>query len=139
MTPMSHYQKLEALFTNAPCNQHLAPQFTVRHGEGEVLIKVRPDMLHGGGVVHGAIIFKALDDAATLAGMSLLEEYATLTSSFNVYFLRPLSSGHIRAIGRVIRLGQRVIVAEATAVNEDNIEIARGSGTFMRVALNNEQ
>ncbi len=135
---MSHYRTLERLFTDAPCNRHLSPVFTARHGEGEVLIEIRPDMLHGGGVVHGSIIFKALDDAATIAGMSLMEEHATLTSTFNVYFLRPVSSGQIRAVGRIVKMGRRVIVAESTAVDEDGFEIARGSGTFMRVLLSAE-
>lgn len=134
----NQYRTLERLFTDAPCNEHLSPIFTARHGEGEVLIEIRPDMLHGGGVVHGSIIFKALDDAATIAGMSLMEEHATLTSTFNVYFLRPVSSGHIRAVGRVVKMGRRVIVAESTAVDEDGFEIARGSGTFMRVPLRTE-
>ena len=129
--------RIEQLFHNAPCNQHLAPQFTARPGQGEVVIAVRPDMLHGGGVVHGSILFKALDDAATIAAMSLLEEEATLTASFTIYFLRPIAAGEIRATGRVVKLGQRQIVAEAVAVDEHGRELARGSGTFMAVPIAN--
>ncbi|MDA0245394.1 MAG: PaaI family thioesterase [Chloroflexi bacterium] len=136
---MPDLARLEQLFSNAPCNQHLAPQFIARKGEAEVIIKVRPDMLHGGGVVHGSIIFKALDDAATIAAMSLLEDQATLTASFNLYFLRPITSGEIRATGRVIKLGQRQIIAEAVAVDENGRELARGSGTFMAVSISASQ
>lgn len=126
---------LEQLFTQAPCNQHLAPQFIARRGEAEVIIQVRPDMLHGGGVVHGSILFKALDDAATVAAMSLLENEATLTASFNLYFLRPIASGEIRALGRVVKMGKRQILAEAVATDEHGRELARGSGAFMTVPM----
>lgn len=128
---MDHLQRLEALFQNAPCNQHLNIVYSAREGEGEVVLHVTPDLLHGGGVVHGAYLFKVLDDAATIAGMSLLPDDATLTSSFTLYFLRPIDKGTITAIGRVIRKGRRQIISEAVAHDENGRELARGSGIFI--------
>lgn len=135
MPTQEYYQRLVHLFTTAPCNQHLAPRYEARAGEGIVTIRVRPDMLHGGGVVHGSIIFKALDDAATIASMSLVEDSPTLTSTFTIYFLRPIDSGEIRATGRIIRHGRRQILAESMAVDHNGREIARGSGIFMPIVM----
>ena len=134
MTP-DHYQRLETLFSTAPCNQIYDITYIAREGEGEVILNITPELLHGGGVVHGSIIFKTLDDAATIAGMSLLKDAATLTSTFNIYFIRPIVSGQLRAVGKVIRMGRRQIIAEAIATDADGREIARGSGTFMTVPI----
>lgn len=131
----ARYDRIQKLFSTAPCNQIYNIEYYARAGEGEVIIHVTPELLHGGGVVHGSIIFKTLDDAATIAAMSQLENEATLTSSFNIYFLRPISSGSIRAIGQVVKSGRRQIIAEAVAVDNDGREIARGSGAFFTVPM----
>jgi acyl-coenzyme A thioesterase PaaI-like protein len=38
----------------------------VDEGYAEVVIPVRQDLLHAAGAAHGAVYFKALDDAAFL-------------------------------------------------------------------------
>lgn len=132
---MSHYQKLAQIFTTAPCNQYYQATFAVSEGRAEVQLPLRPDFWQMGGVVHGSVLFKLLDDAATVACISLLEEEATVTSTFTIYFLRPISTGIVTAVGQVVRRGKTQLLAEAVAVDETGRELARGSGLFVPVPL----
>jgi uncharacterized protein (TIGR00369 family) len=95
---------------------------------------VRQDFFHAAQAVHGSVYFKLLDDAAYFAVGSLVEDVFVLTVSFNIYLLRPVSAGLLRATGRVVHQSRRLFVAEAELVNSDYQEIARGNGTFMRGA-----
>jgi uncharacterized protein (TIGR00369 family) len=133
MPTEARFRALELLYHQGPSNQHLNSKLSVSLGEAVVTIAVRPDMLHGGGVVHGAVCFKALDDAATFAICSLEENQLYLTASFNIHYLRPVSSGMIVARGRIINKARRLVVAEAEAVDENGRKLAYGSGTFMPV------
>ena len=84
---------------------------------GEVLMK-----LHG-------------DDAAFFAVSSLERDVFVLTTSFNTYLTRPISSGTIRAEGRVLSRTRSQFIAEAVAYGGDGKEIARGTGAFVRSKL----
>ena len=135
MSNSAHFRKLEHLFTSSPCNGHLDTTIKISEGYSEVTIKVRPDLLHSGGVLHGSVYFKAMDDAATFAANSLVEDAMVVTASFTVYFVRPVSDGVITAKGRVVHQSRRLLIAEAEVVNSQGRQVARGSGTFMRSRL----
>ena len=133
MKDKTYFQKLEKIYASAPCNEYFAPELTVSEGCAEVTIAIRPDLLHAGGVAHGSVYFKAMDDAAAFAVGSLLPDMRILTSSFTIYFMRPVASGHIKATGRVVHQSKRQFIVEAEVVDADGRAVARGSGTFMRV------
>ena len=128
--PKIDYESLTRMFNDAPCNQHLKPRYLASEEKGEAWLTVRPDMLHAGGVVHGSILFKLLDDVATIAVIGSMG--TSLTSTFNIYFTRPISEGEIYAVGRVVKLGRRQIIAEGEAFDQDGRLLVKGSGTFMR-------
>ena len=132
MSNPAHFRKLEHLFTSSPCNDHIDTTIKINEGYAEVTIQVRPDLLHSGGVLHGSVYFKAMDDAATFAANSLVEDAMLVTASFTVYFVRPVSDGMITAKGRVVHQSRRLLIAEAEVVNSQGRQVARGSGTFMR-------
>ena len=131
MPDINNLDELAHIFNDADCNKHLQPRYFAYEDKGEAFLTIRPDMLHKGGVVHGSTIFKLLDDVCTIAAMSAWR-YTTLTSVFNIYFLRPISSGEIRAVGRVVKAGKRQVLAEGEAYDQDGRLLAKGSGTFMR-------
>lgn len=130
-----HYRQLERLYLAAPTNAYYHPRLTVSEGQAEVVIPVKPEFFHGGGAVHGSVYFKALDDAAFFAANSLVEDVLVLTASFNLYFLRPISEGELRATGRVIHRSQRLILAESELTDDRGRPIAHGSGSFMRSSI----
>ena len=125
------YQQLEQLFNVNPCNEYYDVSIQVGAGEATVTLAVRPDMLHGGGTLHGSIYFKALDDAATFAASSLQEQEIFVTASFNIHFLRPISAGSFTSTARVLHQSRRLVLVEAEAVAENGRKLAHGSGTFM--------
>jgi uncharacterized protein (TIGR00369 family) len=82
--------------------------------------------------VHGSVYFKALDDAAFFAANSLVTDVFVLTATFNIYFMRPISEGELKATGWVVHRSRNLIVAESEVQDSLGRQIARGSGTFMR-------
>ncbi len=127
-----HFLKLERMYAQAPLNDYYQPEMHVSEGRAEVIVPVRQDFFHAAGAVHGSVYFKALDDAAFFAVNSLVEDVFVLTVSFTVYLTRPISSGEMRATGKVVHRSRRLFVAESELVDSKGRKIARGSGTFMR-------
>lgn len=131
MTKDEHFRKLERMYLSAPTNEYYAPEIDISQGQAEVSILVRPDFFHAANAVHGSVYFKLLDDSSFFAANSLVEDVFVLTVSYNVYFTRPISTGVMKAHGKVVAASRRLIIAESVIVDAREREIARGSGTFM--------
>ena len=136
-TRNEHYRRLERMYLSAPANEYFRPEIRIDEGRAEVRLVVRPDFFHAASAVHGSVYFKLLDDATFFAASSLVDDVFVLTASFNIYFLRPISSGTMTAHGTVVSRTNRLLIGEGVLVDSDDREIARGSGTFMpsKVAL----
>src|SRR5512140_2172993 len=132
MPDEEHYRKLERAYARAPTNAYYRPTIRIGRGEAEIVIDVREEFFHAANAVHGSVYFKALDDAAFFAVNSLVSDVFVLTASFNVYLLRPVAVGQMRATGRVVSSSRRLYVAESEVVGSDGKLLARGSGAFMR-------
>jgi len=92
---------------------------------------VREDFYHAAHAIHGAVYFKALDDATFFAVQSLVADFFVVTSSFQLYFLRPVSEGYLLARGQVVSRSRRLYIAEGVLLDNRGKEVARGTGTFM--------
>jgi uncharacterized protein (TIGR00369 family) len=126
-----HCRSLERMYTHAAVNEYFAPSLRVDDGEATVTMTVRPDFFHAAHAVHGAIFFKALDDAAYFAASSAVRDVFILTVTFNTTFLRPVTKGSLTATGRLMHQTRTLLVAESELADERGRAIARGSGTFM--------
>ncbi|HOE80470.1 MAG TPA: PaaI family thioesterase [Smithellaceae bacterium] len=131
MTMESHYRKLENMLHDAPFARLTQARIEIEKGKAEVTVPVARHLFHAAEAIHGAIYFMALDNAAWFAVNSLILDTFVLTVSFNVYFIRPVNKGVIRAVGRVTNATRTQYFAEAVLYDEDDKEIARGSGTFV--------
>jgi uncharacterized protein (TIGR00369 family) len=127
---MEHYRKLEHLYSVAPVNQWYEPELHIEEGRSELRMELRPDYHHSAGAVHGSVYFKALDDATFFAANSLVEAYFVLTAKFEIEFLRPVSSGELRAIAQVTDKNDKRIFAEGRLYDSDGQLIGRGKGSF---------
>jgi uncharacterized protein (TIGR00369 family) len=127
-----HYRRLERLYASAPINEYFRPELRVSEGQAEVTMPVRRDFFHAAQAIHGAIYFKALDDAAFFAVASLVTDVFVVTVTYNIYLTRPVSEGTLRAVGRVVHRSKKVFIAEAELFTDDGKQAARGSGSFMR-------
>ena len=119
------------MYLSAPINAVVPPTITVSEGEATVTFEASPTLFHSAGALHGSLVFKALDDAAFFAAQSLVAESFVLTVQFTVYFLRPVTGGTLRAVGRVVHRSRRLLIADAEVLDEDGRLVGRGSGQFM--------
>jgi uncharacterized protein (TIGR00369 family) len=132
-----HHRRLERMYAAAPTNEYFRPEISVGDGVAEVRLTVRPDFFHAAGAIHGSVYFKLLDDATFFAASSLVPDVFVLTTSFTIYFLRPVTTGELRARGTVVSRSSRLLIGEGVITGDDGKEVARGTGTFMpsRTAL----
>lgn len=126
-----HFRRLERMYASAPINRWFEPEMTVGEGRATVKMIIRKDFFHAAGAVHGSVVFKALDDAAFFAANSLVDDSFLLTASFNLYFLRPILEGEMRAEGRVVHRSKRLVIAESEIFDEQDRPVACGSGFFL--------
>jgi len=129
---VNHFRRLERMYHGDRTNAFYEPVLSVSEGEATLTMPVHERFFHAAGAVHGSIYFKALDDAAWFAVASLVEDAFIVTASFNIYLLRPVSSGELLAHGRLVHRTGRVFIAESQLTGAEGQELARGSGTFMR-------
>ncbi len=132
MTNEAHFRKLENMYHNALCNAYYEPKMSISEGETEVIIPIKPEFFHAAGATHGSVYFKAMDDSAFFAVSSLVEDVFVLTSTFNIYLTRPINSGNMRAAGKVVSQTRTQFIAESVVYNDEDKEIARGSGIFVK-------
>lgn len=128
-----HYRALERLYASAPVNAKFASRLHIPgEGHAQLTFTITPEDYHAAGAAHGTIYFKMLDDAAFYAANSLVTDRFLLTTSFNLFFSKPVRAGQVTAEGRWVSGRRRVFVAEARLVDEEGDEIGRGTGTFMK-------
>lgn len=127
-----HYRKLERMYLAAPINEFFKPAIKIGQGTAEIKVTVDRRFFHAAQAAHGAVYFKNLDDAAFFAVSSLVKDRFVLTSNFNLYMLAPVSGGMIRSVGKVVSGGGSSFLAESVLYNDQDEEIARGSGMFIR-------
>ena len=93
-----------------------------------------PQHRHGGGVVQGGVITQIADAAM---GMSLATYQPdgtwNTTIELKINFVRPAVAGRLRAIGRVIEMGEHLLFSEADVLDDRGRLIARASSTCMPV------
>ena len=102
MTKDQHFIALENMYLAAPISELYHPSIEISDSEATIEIEVSERFFHSAGGLHGSVYFKMLDDAAFFAANSLEREVFVLTTSFTTYLTRPVSSGTLRSVGRVV-------------------------------------
>jgi uncharacterized protein (TIGR00369 family) len=96
-----------------------------------------PHLLNPLGIVHGGWALTLIDSAAGCAAHTLLPaggRYATIETKAN--FSRPIAedTGRVRAEGRAVGRGRRIISCEARVVDAKGRLLAHGTSTLMILA-----
>jgi len=127
-----HFETLVTMYNRAPINHWFKPGLRIpQGGHAEIELPVREDFHHAAHAIHGAVYFKALDDATFFAVQSLVTDMFVVTSSFQLYFLRPVSEGRLLARAHVVSRSKRLYIAEGLLLDSRGKEVGRGNGTFM--------
>jgi uncharacterized protein (TIGR00369 family) len=126
----SYYDKLITMYLRAPINKSSNPSLHITQGKSKLTIDIKKEHFHSAHYVHGAIIFKLLDDSAYFAAQSIEHNFFVVTSSFTTYFIRPVNNGSLTAKGNIISQTKSRIIAESVVTDNNNKLVAHGSGTF---------
>jgi len=132
LTTEQHYRCLESMYQAAPINEFYKPVMTVTDSHAVIEIEVGEKHQHSAGAMHGSVYFKMLDDAAFFAANSLEKDVFVLTTSFTTYLTRPVTSGKIRAQGKVVNKNKTQFITEAVLFDEDGNDVGRGNGIFVK-------
>lgn len=93
-----------------------------------------PHLLNPQGTVHGGWALTLIDSATTCAALTLLPAGGGVTTiETKGNFSRPITkdTGYVRAEGRVIAPGRRIISAEARVLDSAGRILAHGTATIM--------
>jgi uncharacterized protein (TIGR00369 family) len=93
-----------------------------------------PQLLNPLGTVHGGWALALIDSATGCACHSLLPPGTTYTTiETKVNFSRPImpDSGRVRAEGKVVSKGRRIISSQAQLLSSDGRVLAHGTSTIM--------
>jgi uncharacterized protein (TIGR00369 family) len=132
MSKDPHFAALQRMYLAAPINDFFHPSIEVSEAEATISIEVSSKLFHAANAVHGSVYFKMLDDAAFFAANSLERDVFVLTTSFTTYLTRPVSSGRLRSVGRVVNRNRSQFIAESVVYDSSGAEVGRGSGIFVR-------
>lgn len=103
---------------------------------GRVVLELEagPQHRHGEGVVQGGVITQIADAAMGITLATLQEDGLwNTTIELKINFIRPVISGRLRAIGRVVEIKQSLMFGEADVLDDQDRLVARASSTCLVV------
>lgn len=83
-----------------------------------------PETLNPLGMAHGGFVFSVCDVAS--GAVVLLRGDTSVTLSGNIQYLRPTKGDKLRCVGRIIKDGRTVVVAETNVYDPEGTLTARG-------------
>lgn len=129
----AHFELLKEIYLKAPLHVFYDTlEITISKKKCSISLEVDSKYFHGGGAVHGSVYFKLLDDAAYFAVQSEILDKFMLTKTFEIQFLRPISTGKMIAKGEVTQITETIFHAEAKLYNGEEKLIGKGSGEFVK-------
>ena len=134
---MRNVRRAEELLTAVPDGwmQTLGARITESE-PGRVVLELEagPEHRHGGGVVQGGVITQIADAAMGMSLATLQEDGVwNTTIELKINFIRPVVSGRVRAIGRVVDMKTTLLFSEADVLDEHDRLVARASSTCLAV------
>jgi uncharacterized protein (TIGR00369 family) len=104
----------------------------VSPGEAAIELEAGPKHANPMGTLHGGVLCDIADAAMGVAYASTLAEGETFTTlELKINFLKPVWTGKLRAIGRVVKHGKTLGLLECDITDEHQSLVARASSTCM--------
>ena len=102
---------------------------SVKKGEVEIVLPFSDKALQQHGFIHAGVVATIADSACGYAALSVMpDDAAVLTTEFKIHLLSPAKGERIRAVGRVVRAGRKLVIAIGEVFAEEG-------GTSKQVAL----
>lgn len=84
---------------------------SVKRGEVEIVLPFSDKILQQHGFIHAGAIATIADSACGYAALSMMPNDAgVLTTEFKIHLLSPAKGERIRAVGRVVRAGRKLVI-----------------------------
>jgi len=132
-------EELVTLFSRAPIKKTFGMNLSFNDKNESVFeLPHNPALEHGLGDTHGGIIATLLDNAGWFAAAVQYDSWIA-TVEMQVRLLEPAKREPLRAVGRVLRAGQSLAVAEMEVRSLSGRLVATGSGTFAVTSLDTEK
>ncbi|HEY1146893.1 MAG TPA: PaaI family thioesterase [Allosphingosinicella sp.] len=139
MSGMSGREMLQAMIEGrlpAPPMSHTLGFRLVEVGDGLAVFEGEPsaDLLNPLGTVHGGWALTLIDSAAGCAAHTRLPAgvgYTTVETKVNMTRAIAADTGTIRAEGRVVAEGRRIVTTEARMLDGKGRILAHGTSTIM--------
>jgi uncharacterized protein (TIGR00369 family) len=108
---------------------HLA---SVEPGEAVIELEAKEHHSNPMGTLHGGVLCAIADSAMGVAHASMIDEHESSTTlELKINFLRPVWTGKLRAVGRVVKQGKTISLMECDVLDEKDNLVARASSTCM--------
>ena len=116
------HARIEASFVRQGMMKHLGARLvSVAPGEVEIALPYSERVTQQQGGYHGGATGALADIAAGYAGLTLAGEGQEVTTvEYKINFLAAFQGGELRARGRVVRAGKRLIITTAEVVHLDD-------------------
>jgi uncharacterized protein (TIGR00369 family) len=102
---------------------------SVKRGEVEIVLPFSDEILQQHGFIHAGAIATIADSACGYAALSVMpDDAAVLTTEFKIHLLSPAKGERIRAVGRVVRAGRKLVITMGEVFAEQD-------GTSKQIAL----
>ena len=121
-TPSALWQRIEDSLNRQGMMVHLqARLLRVKHGWVEIALPYSEKVTQQRNGFHGGAMGALADIAGGYAGLTVLEEGMDVTTvEYKINFLAAFQGGELRATGKVVRAGRRIIVTTADIVHVDD-------------------
>jgi uncharacterized protein (TIGR00369 family) len=105
---------------------------TIEPGHAVIAFEAEPRHASPLGTLHGGVLCDIADAAMGLAYGSTLDEGETFrTLELKINFLRPVWTGPLTAVGRVVKGGRTVGLVECDVTDDKERLVARATSTCM--------
>ena len=120
-TPPSAHERVALSLARQGMMTHVGVRLlSVTQGQVELALTYSDKLTQQQGGFHGGAIGALADIAGGYAALTVAPEgMEVVTIEYKINFLNSLQGGEIRAIGKVIKAGRRVIVTSAEVVHLD--------------------
>jgi uncharacterized protein (TIGR00369 family) len=94
---------------------------SAKHGEVEIVLPFSDKVLQQHGFIHAGAVATIADSACGYAALSVMpREAAVLTTEFKIHLLSPPKGQRLRAVGRVVRAGKKLVITLGEVFAEEN-------------------
>ncbi len=104
---------------------------TREQGRATMRVEGDPALMNPNGVLHGGVIYTAVDYCMGGAVQhSLPEGQFCTTIEVKIYYLAPVRGGTLRVNTEVVKLGRNIAFTESKVLDEDDKLVATASGSM---------